>query len=210
MTDCIDEAILGQIKILRSQLAAFSRNIYERKLSSGICGNISVRVPDTKDLILIKASGQSFMDTREHDFLLVDMQGNIYDGSGRPSIELEFHTGIYNVRPEVNAIIHGHASYTTAMGTVMEKLNVITVDAEVGLREIGVIDYAPAGSNELALAVTEVFKNREINAALMRRHGFIAVGTSIQQAYYLADTLEEYAKTAYLMEVLSPGYTKKS
>lgn len=209
MADYIDREILGKIKILRRELVAVSRNIYERRLSSGICGNISVRVPDNKELILIKASGQSFMDASDQDFLLVDMQGNIYDGDGKPSIELHFHTGIYQERPEVGAIIHGHASYTTVMGTVMEKLQVITVDAEVGLKEVGIIEYAPAGSKELAIAVKNAFKNEKINAALMRRHGFIAVGLNLKQAYYLADTLEEYAKTAYLMEMLSPGHTSR-
>jgi L-fuculose-phosphate aldolase len=209
MTDYTDREILGKIRILRREMVAFSRNIYERRLSSGICGNISVRVPGNKDLILIKASGQSFMDVNEHDFLLVDMEGNIHDGDGKPSIELDFHTGIYQERSEVGAIIHGHASYAIAMGTVMKKLQVVTVDAEVGLKEVGIIEYAPAGSKELASAVTDVFKNEKINAALMRRHGFIAVGSNLKQAYYLADTLEEYAKTAYLMEVLSPGYTSK-
>lgn len=209
MTDYIDREIVDRISTLRSELVTFSKRIYERRLSSGICGNISLRVPDSKELMLIKASGQSFMDANAHDFLLTDMDGNVYDGKGKPSMELAFHAGIYQARADVCAIIHGHASYSTAIATVMESLKVITVDAEVGLKEIGFVEYAGAGTKELANLVTDVFKKETINTALLRRHGFIAVGESLKQAYYLADTLEEYAKTAYIMEVLSPGHTTK-
>ncbi|ADY54633.1 L-fuculose-phosphate aldolase [Syntrophobotulus glycolicus DSM 8271] len=209
MSTHIDSEISDRIRTLRRELVAVSKDIYERKLSSGICGNLSARVPDCKNLMLIKASGKSFKDMAEHDFLLADMEQNLYEGEGKPSIEIKFHAGIYKARPEVNAVIHGHASYTTAVGTIMKSLKVITVDAEVGLKQIGIVDYAEAGSAELAEGVINVFKMEEINAALLRRHGFITVGKDMRQAYYLADTLEEYAKTAYLMEMLSPGYTSK-
>ncbi|MGI6451055.1 MAG: class II aldolase/adducin family protein [Desulfitobacteriia bacterium] len=196
----IDKA---QVTKLRKELVEVSKKIYARGLTSGTSGNPSARLPDSPNQVLIKASGKCFGDVVESDFLLVDLDGNVLDGEGRPSKEVRFHCGIYKNRPEVNAIVHGHSAYATAYVTAKGELPVVTAAAEAGLNKVGVVGYALPGSNELAEMVIEAFKDPTLKAAVLDRHGFVTVGADIHKAYYLGDVLEDNAKVACLIAQLS-------
>jgi len=187
---------------LRSELVAVSRQIFARGLTSAVSGNPSARVPGNPDQVLIKVSGKSFGDVRPEDFILVDLEGNILAGSGRPSKEVRFHLGIYKVRPEVQAIVHGHSPYATAYVMAKGELPVVTAAAEVGLNKVGIVEYATPGSIELAEMVVAAFKDQSLKAAVLKRHGFVTVGADIHQAFYLADVLEDNARVAFLLNQL--------
>jgi L-fuculose-phosphate aldolase len=193
---------LDAISSLRREMAAVSRQIFARNLTSATSGNISARVPGHPEQVLIKASGRSFGDAEPEDFILVDLEGNILAGSGKPSKEIRFHLGIMKARPEVGAVFHGHSAYATAYVAARGELPVVTAAAEGGLAKIGIVGFAPAGSEELAAMVNKAFLDPELKAAVMTRHGFITVGANIHQAFYLADVLEDNAKVAFLLSQL--------
>ncbi|AKX95123.1 aldolase [Moorella thermoacetica] len=196
MTDL--DAITG----LQQELVAVSRQIFARNLTSATSGNISARVPGHPEQVLIKATGKSFGDVEPEDFVLVDLEGNILAGLGKPSKEIRFHLGIMKARPEVGAVFHGHSAYATAYVTARGDLPVVTAAAEGNLGKIGIIGFAPAGSVELAEMVNRAFKDPELKAAVMTRHGFITVGPDVHRAFYLADVLEDNARVAFLMAQL--------
>ncbi|MBC7324284.1 MAG: class II aldolase/adducin family protein, partial [Moorella sp. (in: Bacteria)] len=81
-------------------------------------------------------------------------------------------------------------------------LPVVTAAAEAGLSKVGIVDYAPPGSVELADLVIAAFKDPGLKAAVLKRHGFVTVGQDIHQAFYLADVLEDNAKVAFLLSQL--------
>jgi L-fuculose-phosphate aldolase len=188
---------------LRKDLVEVSKKLYARGLTSGVSGNPSARVPGAPEQVLIKATGKCFGDVCENDFVLVDLEGNVLDGDARPSKEVRFHCGIYKIRPEVNAIVHGHSAYATAYVTAKGELPVVTAAAEAGLNKVGVVDFALPGSEELARMVIEVFKDMSLKAAVLNRHGFVTLGQDIFKAYYLADVLEDNAKVACLIDQLN-------
>ncbi|MBE3582389.1 MAG: class II aldolase/adducin family protein [Thermoanaerobacteraceae bacterium] len=193
------------LELLRKELVNITRRLYQRGLSSGTSGNTSARLPDRPDLVWIKASGRCFGEVEEKDFLLVDLEGNILEGQGRPSKEIRFHLGIYRERPEVNAVIHGHSPYATAYATAFGRLPVVTAAAEAGLSRIAVVGYELPGSEELARLVVAAFRDKEVKAAVLMKHGFVTVGPDIRKAYYLADVLEDNARVASLMVQLKAG-----
>jgi len=195
----------GELELLRRELVNVTRRLYERGLSSGTSGNTSARLPERPDLVWIKASGRCFGEVEERDFLLVDLEGKILDGQGHPSKEIRFHLGIYRERPDVNAVIHGHSPYATAYATAFGELPVVTAAAEGGLSRIAVVGYAPPGSEELAGLVVDAFRDREVRAAVLVKHGFVTVGPDIHKAYYLADVLEDNARVASLLAVFRRG-----
>jgi L-fuculose-phosphate aldolase len=188
---------------LRKDLVEVSKKLYKRGLTSGVSGNPSARVPGSPDQVLIKATGKCFGDVCESDFVLVDLDGNILDGDQRPSKEVRFHCGIYKIRPEANAIVHGHSAYATAYVTAKNELPVVTAAAEAGLNKVGVVGFALPGSEELAEMVIDVFKDTSLKAAVLNKHGFVTLGQDIFKAYYLADVLEDNAKVACLIDQLN-------
>ncbi|BCV22842.1 class II aldolase/adducin family protein [Moorella sp. Hama-1] len=193
---------LDAVTGLRREMAAVSKQIFARNLTSATSGNISARVPGHPEQVLIKATGKSFGDVEAEDFILVDLEGNILAGTGKPSKEIRFHLGIMKARPEVGAVFHGHSAYATAYVTARGELPAVTAAAEGGLGKIGVIGFAPAGSVELAEMVSKAFQDPELKAAVMTRHGFITVGPDIHRAFYLADVLEDNARVAFLLAQL--------
>lgn len=190
---------LDLINKTRRDLMEVSRKIFSRGLTSGVSGNLSARLPGYCDRLLVKASGKCLGDVSENDFVLVDLEGNPLDGSVRPSIEVRFHCGIYKIRSEVNAIVHGHSPFATAYVYVKGELPVVTAAYEAGLNKIGIIEYEEPGSQQLAERVIDAFRDQNLKAAVMKGHGFITVGTDIFQAYYLADALEDNAKVAAII-----------
>jgi L-ribulose-5-phosphate 4-epimerase len=192
----------NEVNKLRQDLVEVSKKLFNRGLTSGVSGNPSARVPGAPDQVLIKATGKCFGDVCGDDFVLVDLDGNILDGGLRPSKEVKFHCGIYKIRPEVNAIVHGHSAYATAYVTAKDELPVVTAAAEAGLNKIGVVGFALPGSEELARMVIDVFQDMTLKAAVLKRHGFVTLGQDIHKAYYLADVLEDNAKVACILEQL--------
>jgi len=187
---------------LRTELVQVSKKVYNRGLTSGISGNISARLSSCPDQILIKATGKCLGDIGKIDFLRVNLDGTVLEGSGKPSVEVVLHCGIYKVRPDIGGVVHGHSPYATAYVAAKGYLPPVTAAAELDIGEIGMIDYAEPGSEKLARLVTEMFRDKKKKAAFLKDHGFITVGQNIFQAYYLADVLEDNAKVALWTDML--------
>ena len=81
--------------------------LFERGFTQLSGGNISVRDPQT-NLVAIKPSGVAYGVMKPEDIIIVDINGNVVEGSLSPSIETGMHTGVYRNRPDVNAVIHCH------------------------------------------------------------------------------------------------------
>ncbi|RGY96942.1 class II aldolase/adducin family protein [Clostridium sp. AM58-1XD] len=192
-----------QIQQAREQLAKMSRLAYSRGLSSGVSGNFSARVPGCPNMVLIKASGVCFGMAEAEDFVLVDLDGNLLEMDKKPSKEVHFHCGIYRIRQEVQSVLHGHSAYATAYGTKKEKLPAVTAAAQALIKRVGIVDFAPAGSQELAQMVIRTFADDpEMNACILKQHGFITTGKNTAAAFYMGDVLEDNARTLYYMDTM--------
>jgi L-fuculose-phosphate aldolase len=178
---------------LKEQLVEFSRRIYERRMISATGGNLSCRVP-SEDALLIKKSGVSFSDMTVDDIIKIDFDGNKLEGEGQHSKEWRFHGGIYKVRPDVNAVVHCHPPYATAVAANNDELPLVTNHAKGYLKKVPTIGIASSGSEKLAEYVIDEFKDPERVAILMKEHGITTVGPSFQKAFYLAEMVEDTAQ----------------
>lgn len=188
---------------LRQEMVKVSKQIFNRNLTSGTSGNISARVPGYPTQVLIKATGTCFGDVESEDFVLVDLEGNVLQGLKKPSKEVRFHLGIMKIRPEVQAVVHGHSTHATAYATKKGDMPIVTAAAEAGLHQVGIVGFALPGSEELANMTIEPFKDETLKAVVLQKHGFVTVGADIHKAFYLADVLEDNAIVACLMDQLS-------
>lgn len=192
----------GVSQLLREELVAISRRGYNRGLVVGVSGNNSVRVPGT-DLILIKASGRCQGDMDTADTVLMTLDGDVLDEGRQPSKEWRWHVGVYRTRPDVGAVVHLHPPHAVAFAVADQVPQLVHTAARGYLRGIESVALLPAGSQELAHEVTELFRDPELRVALMREHGTIAVGPDLRTAYYRTEYLEDNARVALLAAQIS-------
>jgi ribulose-5-phosphate 4-epimerase/fuculose-1-phosphate aldolase len=195
----VDPALL---RLLREELVAVSRRGYDRGLVVGVSGNNSVRVPDT-DVLLIKTTGCCQGDMGTEDTVLVTLDGEVLEPGKTPSKEWRWHSGIYRVRPDVGAVVHLHPPYSVAFAVANRTPMIVHTAARGHLRRIGLTDLLPAGSQDLAEQINEMFADGELRVALMREHGTISVGPDLRTAYHRTEYLEDNAKVALLAAQVS-------
>ncbi|MEM1580830.1 MAG: class II aldolase/adducin family protein [Nitrososphaerota archaeon] len=191
--------------ILRKKLVYVARKAYEHRLMIGTWGNLSVRM--NKNKILITPSGFEKDLLKPSDLLIADLDGQIIKGKWRPSIEMPMHTYIYRRREDVNAIIHTHSHYAMIFAVKGEVIPPLTIEfASVVGHSIPVTRYVRAGTMEAAEEVVNVLDKGK--AILIKNHGVVAVGESIEEAYHVALLVEEEARIYFFLKLLSESIEK--
>jgi L-fuculose-phosphate aldolase len=188
------------IKQLKELLADISRRSFHRHLIGGTGGNISARIPGT-DRVLVTPSGISLADVLPDALIECELDGTIVKAPEglKPSKEMFFHLGVYELRPDIHAVVHVHPPYSTAFANQGKPLPMSTVSAQVRLKLVPCIDTALPGSAELkGYVLTAVKNNPDTNAFLMKEHGILALGPDLTNAYYTADLIEDTAFIAFL------------
>ncbi|MEM3046959.1 MAG: class II aldolase/adducin family protein [Candidatus Bathyarchaeia archaeon] len=178
-----------------------SRLAGSRGWCPGTSGNSSVLNPEER-LVYIKGTGKSMAEMDEADILTVDLDGKVIQGEGRPSKEVNFHVGLYKTRPDVQAVLHTHPPYATALGTAGRPFPAVLATARAAVEKAPLVPYLPPGSMELAEAVLEAFRDPEVKAAILRAHGVVAIGKTIREAYHMTEWLEDAVKVTFLSTLM--------
>ena len=98
-------------------------------------------------------------------------------------------------------VIHVHPPYATAIAANHDKLPLVTNHAKAYLKNVPTIDIASSGSELLSSYVIDEFLDEERVAILMKEHGIITTAHSFENAFYLAEMLEDTAKIAILSKI---------
>lgn len=190
---------------LRRRLVYIAKKTYEHRLVVGTWGNLSARLDGDK--VLMTPSGFEKDLLKPADILVVNLDGEVLRGRWRPSIETPMHVYIYRAREDVNAIIHTHSHYATIFAVRGEPIPPLTVEfASVVGHVVPVTRYVRPGTMEMAREVVNVLGGGK--AVLIKNHGVVAVGDSIEEAYHVALLVEEEARTYYFTKLLG-GPTEK-
>lgn len=182
----------------KKKLIEVCHSIHSKGMVSGSGGNVSVRVDNG---ILITASGVSLESATEDNIVFVDNAGHVY-GSFRPSKEISLHLRCYTARPDVYAIVHVHSVYSVALSCMKNILDdcivpVYTPGYGIRVGRLPVIPYYCPGTEALAAAVESQISVRD--SVLLRNHGLVAVGKSLDDALNLAEEIEENAKIHFIL-----------
>ncbi|MEV4639921.1 aminotransferase class III-fold pyridoxal phosphate-dependent enzyme [Actinoplanes sp. NPDC049548] len=185
----------------RQHVVDMCRTMLERGYLKATEGNVSVRVPGHR-LYAVTPSNYDYDKMRVEDICLVDFAGkHVPDDSGAglaPSIECGMHANIYRERPDVNAIVHTHQPYASALAFLRKPIPALT-DEQVRFlgREVAIVDYAPSGTGFLARNVQKKVAGGD-NAFIIANHGIVALGTDPDRAVFNMALLEKVS-IAYLM-----------
>lgn len=155
----------------------------------GTWGNISVRTEDGKYMV-ITPSGVDYDTITPEMMNLIDMDGSCIEGCKKPSIEWQLHLSIYKSREDVNAVIHTHATYSSAVAATRTNIPpVLDEMAQIIGGEVKTAEYALPGSPELAANCVKALGDKM--SALLANHGAVCVGKSMDHAFKVNAVLEQ-------------------
>lgn len=163
-------------------------------------GNVSLKVD--KDRVLVTPSGMIYEELEVDDIILMDLSGKVIEGTRKASVDTKALLYIYNNMPEINAVIHTHQPYATALGLVEEefKCNLTTL-ANTTKGSVSVCPFSSAASEQMGIEAVENLNGKL--AVILKNHGVITVGNSLKQALYSCVYLEEAAKTYCIAKSMS-------
>lgn len=189
-------------RALRAQMVAAMRQLEAQKFNVGAAGNLSVRWGEE---IWITPSGVAPQQLRPEALVCLDFEGALRSraSSSRPSSEWRFHRDLYRARPDLQAIVHTHSPYATALACCRKEIPAFHyMVAVAGGASIRCAQYATFGTQALSDAVLAAMAGRQ--ACLMANHGMLAAGSSLEAALALVAEVEQLA-AQYLLSGLAGG-----
>ena len=154
-------------------------------------GNVSMRMDGH---ILVTPSGMAYETLVPSDVVVMDPQGKVIEGDRRPSVDTVALLHIFNSLPGVNAIIHTHQPYATAVGLVMDELPAFcTTLVNATLGAVTVAPYSSAASLDMGVKAAQYIGDKR--AVILRNHGVVTVGPTLKDALYAAVYLEDASRS---------------
>lgn len=184
----------------REQLLKTVLQAYKVDLIRMSAGNISTRIAN--GMVAITPSGIKYRYMKAEDISIVDLEGNLVEGP-KPSSETPMHTAIYRNVPRTESICHTHSIYGMVFAMLQEDIPLMNVELMVCGAPIPVAPWAAPGTAKAGEVTVDIFLSHpELSVILLRQHGLVAIGNSLDQAYekaYNAETgLETYYKSRLL------------
>lgn len=200
---------------LKEQVCKANLDLVKHGLVIFTWGNVSA-IDRTTGLVVIKPSGVDYDDMKASDMVVVDLDGNIVEGSLRPSSDTATHLEIYKAFPEVGGIVHTHSTYATAWAQAGKDIpNIGTTHADYFHRAIPCTE--PMVEEQMAeyekhtgTVIVERFTKAGMNpmhtpGVLVRNHGPFAWGKDGDEAVHNAVVMEQVAKMAFVSYQVNPA-----
>ncbi len=184
---------------LRHDVLKIGRLLHEKNFVAATDGNISVRVSSKS--ILVTPTGMSKGMLRPEDLLLVDPDGRKLAGTREVSTELSMHLLIYQLRDDVNAVVHAHPPTATGFAAAGLALDEPLIsEVELSLGRVPLAGYARPGSTELCARLSPLIAGN--NAILMANHGVVTYAEDLLTAYLHMETVEHFARISLVTHQL--------
>ncbi|MBN9084585.1 MAG: hypothetical protein BGP04_25225 [Rhizobiales bacterium 62-17] len=186
---------------LAAELAAVSRMLETMNILS-YSGHIAVRIPD-REALMVQRRTDSRAELTPDRMLLVDFDGKVIQGDGKPPSETSIHIEAFRARPDVNTSLHSHMDLAIAF-TMMKGVQLLPMRARATRWKSGIpthpdpshIKY-PQQGRELAATLGPH------HVALMRAHGLLLVAESLPALFSDAVHFQENAQAQ--MDVMQAG-----
>lgn len=183
----------------RDLISSIGKSIFDRGLTGGSTGNISVRLDDGCTLMTPTNASMGNLDPER--LSLLDEAGNLLSGN-QPTKEAFLHQCMYRARSGDRAVVHLHSCHSVAVSILDgiepdDVLPPLTAYYVMRVGRLPLVPYFAPGDNALAEAVG-TFAGRH-HALLLANHGPVVSGTSLANAQYAIEELEETAKLFLLL-----------
>ncbi|MCW8305843.1 aldolase [Acidiphilium sp. PA] len=188
----------------RDAICRFGRSLFERGLTPGASGNISVRLDDGGWLCTPTDASLGFLDPAR--IARLDRNRILLSGD-KPTKEIPLHDALYDTRPEAGAVVHLHSTHAVALSTLpdldpAEALPPITPYAVMRVGKLALIPYHMPGDPAVATAIRGLAGKH--SAVLLANHGPVVAAKKLDAAVFAIEELEETAKLVLLLRNLNP------
>lgn len=179
---------------VRAEVVAAAREMFRDGLVVGTAGNVSGREPG--GTVALTPSSTPYDEVTVDNLAIVDLDGDVVEGSGRPSTEKAMHLACYRTFPEVGGVVHCHPAYASMFAIARRPIPAAIEEVIVYVGgDVPVADYAMTGSDDLA---AEVVRHLGAGSAvLMANHGLLCVGKSPADALHTAQVVERTAHIVF-------------
>ena len=204
-------------KYFKEELTKAVRIFWKKDLSPGQdSGDVSLKDFETNYIYICPRPNKNLEIPNwgvieEKDIVVIDMDGNVIGNSENlPTVEAPMHIKIYKARPEIGAIIHSHATWSSAFAITGKNIPLVLAEQSLFLGgEVICAEYGKVGSKELAHNIV-IALGRKKMAALLRNHGAVCIGRNLEEAFIVSDFLEKGAQKTVLGTILGDLIIKSS
>jgi 3-dehydro-4-phosphotetronate decarboxylase len=191
---------------IREAICRFGRSLFERGLTPGSAGNISVRLDGGGWLVTPTNASLGFLDPGRLSRL--DANGKLISGDA-PTKEVPLHTALYQTRGQARAVVHLHSTHSVALSMLPEidpraALPPMTPYYLMRCGQTALLPYYRPGDPAVADAIKGLAG--KYASVLLANHGPVVAGDTLEAAVFAMEELEETAKLYLLVRGLDPRY----
>ena len=198
---------MGQFDSAKKLIVDTAQKLVAKGYLMATGGNLSVRIPG-KDAFAITPSNYDYMKMLPEDICILDFALNVLEGQRKQSVESGMHAAIYRVRPDVNAIVHTHQVYASALTLIRTPIPSLFDEQSRFLgRSVNIIPYAPSGTGMLANTISRHIRDHN-NAYMLQNHGALVFGHDMERAVHNVEILEK-CSLAYLLALCTDRKVSK-
>ena len=192
-TERMDQHLMEPRWPLREKVALACRILAAEGHESALAGQLTARA-DQPGTYWMLSFGLGFDEACRSNIVRVDDGLNILEGDGMPNPSNRFHLWIYRKRPEINAIVHTHPPYCSALSMIGEPLAVSHMDTSMFYEDCAFLPEwpgVPIGDEEGRIISEAIGSKRAI---LLAHHGQLAACKTIEEATMLSIFIERAAR----------------
>ena len=176
----------------KAALVRQAQQAFMDRMFAATSGNLSVYDRETGRMYITPGSFP-YMEMTPEDVMVIDLDGNILEGSHKPSSEWRLHAEVYRAKENVNAVVHTHSPYATAFSINNLPIPVVLYEIVYFLGgDIPCAEGAIPGTKAVGENCVKVLNDRY--GCLMGNHGTLAIGDTLARAYTRALYIEDAAK----------------
>jgi ribulose-5-phosphate 4-epimerase/fuculose-1-phosphate aldolase len=191
---------------LREEICRYGRSLFERGLTPGSSGNISLRLDDGGWLVTPTNASLGFLDPAR--ITRLDATGRLVSGDA-PTKEIPLHSALYETRGSARAIVHLHSTHSVALSMLPEidpraVLPPMTAYYLMRVGATALVPYYRPGDPAVADAIRGLAGR--YSSVLLANHGPVVAGDTLEAAVFATEELEESAKLYLLLRGMNPRY----
>lgn len=201
---------MNEVNNARDKMAIWAKSLFDRGLTNGSSGNISMRLSNGNLLVTPTGSSLGFLDPSRISLLSKD--GKLLDGD-LPTKEMPLHSAFYETRQNTGAVVHLHSSYCVLLSLLPDidpdsAMPPITAYSVMRLGHVKLLPFFVPGDPAMGNTIRKL--QGKHSAVLLANHGPVVAGPDLDSAIYAMEELEETAKLVVLCRSLSPKLLDES
>jgi L-fuculose-phosphate aldolase len=183
----------------REDIVKVGQLVFQKGWVAANDGNITIRLDAER--ILATPTGVCKGMMHPDDLIIVDRKGNKISGRAERTSEIAMHLTVYDMRPDIQSVVHAHPPVATGFATAGRSLNLALLpEVIIGLGCVPLAGYGLPGTPELTEPMLPLIP--KYDALLMANHGAVCYGPDVFKAYFKMETMEHFARIALVAELL--------